>query len=50
MPRLRRLVSVEGMIFAESDVALRDGATVHVRPVHPEDAAGLEAFPTPLEL
>ena len=28
----------------EADVALRDGSTVHVRPVRAEDAAAVQAF------
>jgi hypothetical protein len=29
---------------AESDIALRDGSTVHVRPVCPEDVERIECF------
>ncbi|MHB8731090.1 MAG: bifunctional acetate--CoA ligase family protein/GNAT family N-acetyltransferase [bacterium] len=32
----------------ETDVVLRDGATVHVRPIRPDDEAGLLAFYTAL--
>ena len=32
------------MVAAESDIALRDGSTVHVRPVCPEDVQRIECF------
>lgn len=32
------------MVAAESDIALRDGSTVHVRPVRPEDVPRIECF------
>ena len=32
------------MVAAESDIALRDGSTVHVRPVCPEDVERIECF------
>lgn len=32
------------IVATESDIALRDGSTVHVRPVGPEDVERIECF------